>query len=106
MIFVEYLYRGSRGTPIGGRNRTVDSRLKVIVHIRVTIANLSDVEPIPDILRDIPRRLGYPPDYMGLDAGYYNYRVALHRHPVFFMFPGAQKQSKTNVFHVMLRGND
>ena len=67
------------GKPDGfhySEHRTVDSRHNVIVNVRVTAANINDVDPIPDILRDIHRRMGQLPDYMGLDAGYHNARVA------------------------------
>ena len=67
------------GKPEGfhySEHRTVDSRCNVIVNVRVTAANVNDVDPIPDILRDIRRRLGQLPDYMGLDAGYHNAIVA------------------------------
>jgi len=67
------------GKPDGfhySEHRTVDSRHNVIVNVRVTAANVNDVDPIPGILRDIHRRLGHLPDYMGLDAGYHNARVA------------------------------
>ena len=57
-------------------HRTVDSRNNVIVNVRVTAANVNDVDPVPEILRDIERRLGKLPEYMGLDAGYHNARVA------------------------------
>ena len=67
------------GKPDGfhySEHRTVDSRNNVIVNVRVTAANVNDVDPIPDILRDIERRIGKLPEYMGLDAGYHNARVA------------------------------
>jgi len=67
------------GKPDGfhySEHRTVDSRSNVIVNVRVTAANVHDVDPLPDILRDIERRLGFLPSYMGLDAGYHNARVA------------------------------
>jgi len=46
------------------------------VNVRVTAANVNDVDPVPDILRDVKKRLGHLPEYMGLDAGYHNARVA------------------------------
>ena len=67
------------GKPDGfhySEHRTVDSRHNVIVNVRITAANVNDVDPIPDIVHDIHKRLGYLPDYMGLDAGYHNARVA------------------------------
>ena len=67
------------GKPDGfhySEHRTVDSRSNVIVNVRVTAANVNDVDPMPEILRDIERRLGKLPAYMGLDAGYHNARVA------------------------------
>ena len=63
------------GKPDGfhySEHRTVDSRCNVIVNVRVTAANINDIDPLPDILRDIRKRLGYLPAYMGLDAGYHN----------------------------------
>ena len=67
------------GKPDGfhySEHRTVDSKNNVIVNVRITAANVNDVDPIPDILRDIRKRLGHLPKYMGLDAGYHNARVA------------------------------
>lgn len=67
------------GKPDGfhySEHRTVDSRCNVIVNVRVTAANVNDVDPVPEIMGDIERRLGYLPEYMGLDAGYHNARIA------------------------------
>ena len=67
------------GKPDGfhySEHRTVDSRSNVIVNVRVTAANVNDVDPVPEILRDIERRLGHVPTYMGMDAGYHNARIA------------------------------
>ncbi len=67
------------GKPDGfhySEHRTVDSRCNVIVNVRVTAANVNDADPVPDILRDICRRLGYLPEHMGLDAGYHNAIIA------------------------------
>lgn len=67
------------GKPDGfhySEHRTVDSRSNVIVNVRVTAANVNDVDPVPEILRDIEKRLGHLPKYMGMDAGYHNARVA------------------------------
>lgn len=66
------------GKPDGfhySEHRTVDSRSNVIVNVRVTAANVNDVDPIPEILRDIEKRLGHLPEYMGMDAGYHNARI-------------------------------
>jgi len=66
------------GKPDGfhySEHRTVDSRCNIVVNVRVTAANVNDVDPVPDILRDIQSRLGAPPSYMGLDAGYHNART-------------------------------
>jgi len=67
------------GKPDGfhySEHRSVDSRSNVIVNVRVTAGNVNDVDPMPEILRDIERRLGRLPRFMGLDAGYHNARVA------------------------------
>lgn len=63
------------GKPDGfhySEHRTVDSKHNIVVNVRITPANVNDVEPIPDILKDIDKRLGALPKYMGLDAGYHN----------------------------------
>ena len=41
-----------------------------MVNVRITPANVNDVEPVAEILKDIEKRLGKQPKYMGLDAGY------------------------------------
>lgn len=67
------------GKPDGfhySEHRTVDSQCNVVVNVRVTAANVNDVDPIPEILRDVEKRLGHLPGFMGLDAGYHNARVA------------------------------
>ena len=67
------------GKPDGfhySEHRTVDSRSNVVVNVRVTAANINDVDPVAQILEDIERRLGKLPLYMGLDAGYHNARTA------------------------------
>ena len=53
-------------------HRTVDSKHNIVVNVRITPANVNDVEPIAEILKDIDKRLGKQPKYMGLDAGYHN----------------------------------
>ena len=53
-------------------HRTVDSKNNIIVNVRITPANINDVDPVPDILDDIAKRLGHLPTYMGVDAGYHN----------------------------------
>ena len=63
------------GKPDGfhySEHRTVDSKHNIVVNVRITPANVNDVEPIAEILKDIDKRLGKQPRYMGLDAGYHN----------------------------------
>lgn len=63
------------GKPDGfhySEHRTVDSKNNVIVNVRITPANVNDIDPVPDILDDIQKRLGRLPTYMGVDAGYHN----------------------------------
>ena len=90
------------GKPDGfhySEHRTVDSKNNVIVNVHVEPANINDVTPMPEILKEIENRLGYLPDYMGLDAGYHNAATAhlleknkiqgvigyrRHAHPAFF----------------------
>ena len=50
----------------------MDSKHNIVVNVRITPANVNDVEPIAEILKDIDKRLGKQPKYMGLDAGYHN----------------------------------
>ena len=50
---------------------TVDSKNNVVVNVRITPANVNDVEPIHDILNDVEKRLGHLPKYMGVDAGHH-----------------------------------
>jgi transposase len=67
------------GKPDGfhySEHRTVDSANNVIVNVRVTAANVSDIDPMPEILRDVERRLGSLPEKMVMDAGYHNARTA------------------------------
>lgn len=67
------------GKPEGfhySEHRTVDSKNNIVVNVRITPANVNDVEPVSDILDDIEKRLGHLPTYMGLDAGYHNTRTA------------------------------
>jgi len=62
------------GKPDGfhySEHRTVDSKHNVIVNVRITPANVHDIDPIPQILDDIEQRLGKLPKYMGVDAGYH-----------------------------------
>ena len=42
------------------------------VNVRITPANNNDVEPMVEILKDIEKRLGKKPKYMGMDAGCHN----------------------------------
>ena len=63
------------GKPDGfhySEHRTVDSKNNIVVNVRITPANVNDVDPVPDILDDIEKRLGRLPAYMGVDAGYHN----------------------------------
>ena len=67
------------GKPDGfhySEHRTVDSKNNVIINVHVEPANINDVTPMPEILEEIKNRLGYLPDYMGLDAGYHNAATA------------------------------
>ena len=67
------------GKPTGfhySEHRTVDSKNNIIVNVHVTPANINDADPIPEVIRQVKRRLGALPQYMGLDAGYHNARVA------------------------------
>ena len=67
------------GKPDGfhySEHRTVDSKHNVIVNVRITPANVNDVDPMAQILKDIKERLGELPRYMGLDAGYHNSRIS------------------------------
>ena len=48
----------------------MDSKHNIVVNVRITPANVNDVEPVAEILNDIEKRLGKQPKYMGLDAGY------------------------------------
>ena len=50
----------------------MDSKHNIVVNVRITPANVNDVEPIAEILKDIEKRLGKQPKYMGLDAGYHS----------------------------------
>jgi len=67
------------GKPDGfhySEHRTTDSAYNVIVNVRVTPANVNDVDPMPQVLEDIAKRLGSLPDFMVLDAGYHNARTS------------------------------
>ena len=67
------------GKPDGfhySEHRTVDSAYNVIVNVHVEPANINDVTPMPEILKEIEARLGKLPKYMGLDAGYHNAWIA------------------------------
>lgn len=62
-------------------HRTVDSKNNVIVNnvivnVHIEPANINDITPIPEILKEIEGRLGYLPQYMGLDAGYHSAWIA------------------------------
>ena len=66
------------GKPDGfhySEHRTVDSRCNIVVNVRITAANVNDVDPVAEILRDVKSRLGALPTYMGMDAGYHNART-------------------------------
>ena len=66
------------GKPDGfhySEHRTVDSKRNIVVNVRVTPANVNDVDPVPDIIDDVEKRLGHLPRYMGVDAGYHNART-------------------------------
>ena len=58
----------------------MDSKHNVVVNVRITPANVNDVEPIAEILKDIEKRLGKQPKYMGLDAGYHSAPVCQPAH--------------------------
>lgn len=63
------------GKPDGfhySEHRTVDSKHNIVVNVRITPANINDVDPIPDILNDLEKRLDHLPAFMGVDAGYHN----------------------------------
>ena len=63
------------GKPDGfhySEHRTVDSKNNVIVNVHVEPANVNDMKPMPEILREIEQRVGHLPKYMGLDAGYHS----------------------------------
>ena len=67
------------GKPNGfyySEHRTVDSKNNVIVNVHVEPSNINDITPMPEILDEIKNRLGYLPEYMGLDAGYHNAAIA------------------------------
>ena len=53
-------------------HRTVDSKRNVIVNVHREPANVNDITPMPEILKEIEKRLGKLPRYMGLDAGYHS----------------------------------
>ena len=60
------------GKPDGfhySEHRTVDSKHNIVVNVRITPANVNDVEPIAEILKDIDKRLGKQPKYMGAGCG-------------------------------------
>ena len=63
------------GKPNGfhySEHRTVDSKHNVVVNVRITPANINDVDPIADIINDVEKRLDHLPAFMGVDAGYHN----------------------------------
>lgn len=67
------------GKPDGfhySEHRTVDSKRNIVVNVHMTPANVNDVDPVPEILDEIEKRLGYLPEYMGMDAGYHNSIIA------------------------------
>lgn len=62
------------GKPDGfhySEHRTVDSKNNIVVNVHVTAANVNDVDPIAEIIRQVSSRLGHTPSFMGLDAGYH-----------------------------------
>ena len=62
------------GKPDGfhySEHRTVDSKHNVIVNVRITPANVNDVDSVSAIIDDVKKRLGRLPKYMGVDAGYH-----------------------------------
>lgn len=40
-------------------HRTVDSKNNIVVNVRSMPANVNDVDPVPDILNDVEKRLGH-----------------------------------------------
>ena len=67
------------GKPDGfhySEHRTVDSKNNVIVNVHVEPANVNDITPVPEILKEIKHRLGKLPKYMGFDAGYHSAWIA------------------------------
>ena len=67
------------GKPDGfhySEHRTVDSLKNVIVNVHVEPANINDITPMAEILKEIEQRLGRLPEYMGLDAGYHSSWIA------------------------------
>lgn len=67
------------GKPDGfhySEHRTVDSKNNVIVNVHVEPANVNDITPVQTILKEIQRRLGQLPKYMGFDAGYHSAWIA------------------------------
>ena len=67
------------GKPDGfhySEHRTVDSMHNVIVNVHVEPANINDITPMPEILKEIKQRIGKLPKYMGLDAGYHSAWIA------------------------------
>ena len=63
------------GKPDGfhfSEHRTVDGKHNIVVNVRITPDSINDVEPVPKILKDIEKRLGKLPKFIGLDAGYHN----------------------------------
>lgn len=53
-------------------HRIVDSKHNIMVNVRITLSNVKYVEPVAEIFKDIEKRLGKQPKYMGLEAGYHN----------------------------------
>lgn len=67
------------GKPDGfhySEHRTVDSKNNVIVNVHVEPANINDMTPVPEILREIRSRIGHLPRFMGFDAGYHSAQIA------------------------------
>ncbi|WP_407308173.1 hypothetical protein [Desulfosporosinus sp. SB140] len=68
------------GKPDGfyyNKHRTVDSKNNLIVNVHVTPVNINDVDPLSEILTQIKTRIGYLPNYMGLDTGHHNAPVCV-----------------------------
>lgn len=56
-------------------HRTVDSKYNIVVDTQVTAGNVHDSKVIGTVLDNINKRFDKYPEYIGLDAGYYNNKV-------------------------------